>query len=152
MHDIADFLRNHPPFDSLDDETLESVAASSEIEFHASNAPILDRADATSESVYIVRRGSVGLVNDGRLLDLRGEGEMFGYAALLHEGPIGFVGRAAEDTLLYRIPADVIRPVLERPAAARFLATSLQKQVQLLSGQGDDGGPTQGGRRVGDLI
>src|SRR3954454_7131861 len=152
MHDIADFLHSHPPFDTLDAETLDGVSARSEIEFHAAGTAILDRADATTESAYIVRRGSVELVNDGRLLDMRGEGEMFGYAALLHEGPVGFVARAAEDTLLYRIPAEAIRPVLERPAAARFLATSLQKQVQLLAGQGHAEEPTQGGRRVAELI
>src|SRR3954470_11547243 len=119
MHDIADFLHSPPPFDTLDAETLDRVSSRSEIEFHAAGTAILDRADATTESAYIVRRGSVELVNDGRLLDLRGEGEMFGYAALLHEGPIGFVARAAEDTLLYRIPAEAIRRVLEgRPPPA----------------------------------
>jgi CBS domain-containing protein len=98
-----------------------------------------------------VRRGSVELVIDGRLLDLRGEGEMFGFASLLHEGPMGFVARAAEDTLVYRIPAEAMRPVLERPAAARFLATSLSKRTQLLSGHEELSAP-EGGRRVGDLI
>ena len=57
-----------------------------------------------------MRSGSVELVIDGRLLDLMGEGEMFGFASLLSEGPLGFVARAAEDTLVYRIPAAVIRP------------------------------------------
>lgn len=151
MHDIAEFLGAHPPFDSLDEDALAKVAASAEIEFHAGNAPILDRAEATSESAYVVRRGSVELVIDGRLLDLRGEGEMFGFASLLHEGPMGFVARAAEDTLVYKFPAEAIRPVLERPAAARFLATSLSKRAQLLAGHDDLPAP-EGGRRVGDLI
>ena len=46
---------------------------------------------------------------------------MFGFVSLLSEGPLGFVARAAEDTLVYRIPAAVIRPVLERPAFVRFV-------------------------------
>ena len=73
MHDIAEFLRGHPPFDTLDAETLERVAASAEIEFHAAGTPILVSAEETSRFAYVVRRGSVELVIDGRLLDLLGE-------------------------------------------------------------------------------
>ena len=38
MHDIAEFLRTHSPFDSLDEETLVEVAESAEIEFYAARA------------------------------------------------------------------------------------------------------------------
>lgn len=152
MHDIAEFLRHHPPFDTLDEETLESVAASAEIEFHAARAPILESADETSGFAYVVCRGSVELVIDGRLLDLLGEGEMFGFASLLEEAPLGFVARAAEDTLVYRIPAEAIRPVLERPAAVRFVARSMNKGVRLLAGHEQEPAPSPAGRRVRDLI
>jgi CBS domain-containing protein len=108
MEDIADFLRAHPPFDSLDEETLDEIAASAEIEFHAARGAILDSPDAVLEYGYVVRRGSVELVIEGRLIDLIGEGEIFGFVSLLSEGPPGFVARAAEDTLAYRIPAGVM--------------------------------------------
>ena len=42
MQDIADFLRTHAPFDTLDEEVLADVARSAEIEFHAVRATILD--------------------------------------------------------------------------------------------------------------
>ena len=48
MTDIADFLRRHPPFDTLDEETLARVAASAEAESHAAPAAILEHASATS--------------------------------------------------------------------------------------------------------
>src|SRR5436305_10641081 len=54
-----------------------------------------------------------------------GEGEMFGHAALLSEWPTVLAARTAEDSLLYRIPAEALRPVLARPAALRFAARSL---------------------------
>jgi signal-transduction protein with cAMP-binding, CBS, and nucleotidyltransferase domain len=57
MHDIARFLAEHPPFDTLDEETLERVAASAEIEFYAPGSAILD--------------------------DGLAEGEMFAFASLL---------------------------------------------------------------------
>src|SRR6185295_7624658 len=90
MHDVAEFLRLYPPFEALDEETLAAVAASAEIEFYASGTAIIDSADVTSEFVYVVRRGSVELVTGDRLMDLVGEGEMFGYLSVLHHGPLGF--------------------------------------------------------------
>jgi CBS domain-containing protein len=152
MHDIAEFLRGHPPFDSLDEDALDRVAASAEIEFHAEGSAILESAEETSRFAYVVRRGSVELLIDGRLLDLLGEGEMFGFASLLEEAPLGFVARTAEDTLVYRIPADAIRPVLERPQAVRFVARSMNKGVRLLAGHEQSPLPTPAGRRVRELI
>ena len=152
MHDIAEFLRRHPPFDTLDEETLAAVAESAEIEFHAAGTAILDSAAATSEFAYVVRRGSVELLIGDRLLDALGEGEMFGFASLLEEAPLGFVARAAEDTLVYRIPAAAIRPVLERPAAARFVARSMNKGVRLLAGEEREPALSPAGRRVSELI
>lgn len=152
MHDIAEFLRSQPPFDSLDEETLEGVAASAEIEFYAARAPILESADATLDFAYVVRRGSVELVIDGRLLDLMGEGEMFGFTSLLSEGPLGFVARAAEDTLVYRIPEAVIRPVLERPASVRLVTQVMNRRVRLLAGHEAEPPLSAAGRPVGELI
>jgi DNA polymerase III subunit epsilon len=119
MHDIAAFLRAHRPFDRLDDETLARVAESAEIELFAAHSPILASADAVAEFGYVVRCGSVDLVADGRLLDLVAEGELFGIASIVSGNPLGFVARAAEETLVYRIPADEMREVLERPHCVR---------------------------------
>lgn len=152
MHDIADFLRRHPPFDSVDEPMLQEVAATVEIEFHAERSPILDSAGATADHAYVVRRGSVELVIDGRLLDLLGEGEMFGFASLLEEAPLGFVARAAEDTLVYRIPGAAIRPVLELPGGARFVAGSMNKGVRLLAGHEREPLPSAAGRQVRELV
>lgn len=150
-HEIAEFLRHHPPFDTLDEEELAAVASSAEVESYPGRATILDSAAATSESAYVVRRGSVELLVGTRLLDLVGEGEMFGFASLLEDQPLGFVARAAEDTLVYRIPEASIRPVLERPAAVRFVVGSLSKSVRLLSGHERDPQPAAG-RPVRELI
>jgi CBS domain-containing protein len=152
MHDIADFLRRHPPFDSLDEETLDEVASAAEIEFYAAGEAILESAAARSEFVYVVRRGSVELLVDGRLHDLLGEGEMFAFASLLQDAPLGFVARAGEDTLVYRFPDHAIVPVLERPAAVRFVVRSMARDVRLLSRPDEASVPSATGRSVRDLI
>ena len=152
MHDIAEFLRRHSPFDALDEETLAAVAGSAEIEFHAAGAAIIESAETTSEFVYVVRRGSVELVTGDRLMDVMGEGEMFGFLSLLHGGPLGFVARAAEDTLVYRIPAAAVTSVFERPAAARFVARSMSRRVRLLGDREYEPVLSPAGRPVRELI
>ena len=152
MHDIAQFLAQHPPFDSLDEQTLERVAGSAEIEFYASGTAILESAEATSRFAYVIRRGAVELLVDGRLHDVLTEGEMFAFASLLQDAPLGFVARAAEDTLAYRFPEEAILPVLERPAAVRFVVRSLSRDVHLLTRAEEPAVPSAGGRRVSDLM
>ena len=39
--------------------------------------------------------------------------------------PTGFEARAGQDTVCYRIPADVIRPLLARPDVLRFVTRSI---------------------------
>ncbi len=128
------------------------MAGSAEIEFYAAGTAILESAEATSRFAYVVRRGAVELLVDGRLHDVLTEGEMFAFASLLQDAPLGFVARAAEDTLAYRFPEEAILPVLERPAAVRFVVRSLSRDVHLLTRAEEPAVPSAGGRRVSDLM
>jgi CBS domain-containing protein len=151
MHDIAEFLRQHPPFDTLDEEALAAVAASAQVEFFAAGATIAD-SDAAWAYGYVVRRGSVELVMGERLMDVMAEGELFGYLSVLLDEPLGFTARAAEDTLLYRMPDEAIEPVLERPAAAGFVARSMTRRVHMLGDRERMPVATPAGRPVRELI
>ncbi|HVG76378.1 MAG TPA: putative nucleotidyltransferase substrate binding domain-containing protein [Thermoleophilaceae bacterium] len=152
MHDIAEFLRGHPPFDTVDEPTLEEIARNAEIEFHPARTTITDASEAPLEHGCVVRTGSVELVIDGRLLDLMGEGEMFGFVSLLSEDPPDFIARAAQDTLIYRIPADVLRPVLQRPAFVRFVTQVMNRRVRLLVGHETQASTSFAARPVAELI
>ena len=90
MEDIAEFLRGQPPFDSLDEDTLASDRRRAPRSSSSRRAAsIIDSAGAMAECGYVVRSGSVELVIDGRLLDVMGEGELFGFTSLLAEEPLG---------------------------------------------------------------
>jgi CBS domain-containing protein len=123
--EVARFLRAHPPFDALEPETVERVAAAAEVEFHRAGTTIFARGGEPVEHLRVVRSGAVEIVHDGHVLDLLGEGEMFGQASMLSGLPAGFQARAAEDTLCYRIPADVAQEPLSAPAGLRYIARSL---------------------------
>ncbi|HEY1516706.1 MAG TPA: putative nucleotidyltransferase substrate binding domain-containing protein [Solirubrobacteraceae bacterium] len=123
--DIARFLEQHPPFDALDAGDVDRVAAAAEIEFHRAGSTIFSQGSDPVEHLRVVRAGAVEIVFDGRVLDLLGEGELFGHASMLSGLPTGFEARAGEDTVCYRIPADIAQEPLSRPAGLRFVARSL---------------------------
>jgi CBS domain-containing protein len=125
--EVARFLREHPPFDALEVAEVERVAANVEVEFYRAGTSILLEGAGPIEHLRVVRRGAVEIVHGGHVLDLLGEGELFGHAAMLAGLPAGFEARAAEDTLCYRIGADVARELLSGPAGLRYVARSLVK-------------------------
>ena len=131
MHEIAEFLARHPPFDTLDEDQLAEVAAVVEIEYAEAGSTVLEQAVDAPSYAWVIRRGAVELLDGTRIVDMLGEGEMFGHAALLSEWPTALAARTAEDSLLYRIPAAVLRPVLARPAALRFAARSLSGRFEM---------------------
>jgi CBS domain-containing protein len=125
VEDIAGFLGSHPPFDAVDADELARIAAVTEAEVTSRGKAIFAQGAGPVESVWVVRSGSVEVIHDGRVLDLLGPGELFGHASMISGLPTGFEARAAEDTVCYRIPADVIRPLLARPDVLRFVARSI---------------------------
>ncbi len=125
MDDIAGFLGSHPPFDVVDAGELARIAAVTETEVSARGKAIFPQGAGPVEFVWVVRSGSVEVVHDGRVLDLLGPGELFGHASMISGLPTGFEARAGEDTVCYRIPSYVIRPLLVRPDVLRFVARSI---------------------------
>ncbi len=138
--DIAGFLGRFPPFDELAPDRLAAVANEVEIEHLPQGTLVLQQAGAPAEHLYVVRRGAVELVNDGRVLDLLGEGEVFGQFSLLaQEGPAVTV-RAHEDTLAYLVPASVADEVLGTSAGRAFVIGSMRRRIRATAETGT-GGP-----------
>src|SRR5436190_3611894 len=127
--DIAGFLGAFPPFDGLDDGRLERIAAATQVEFFPAGTTILERAGEPAASLYVVRKGAVEILDDGRLLDLIGEGETFGELSLVSGlGPVASV-RAAEDTLCYLIPRSLAEELLRSVSGTRFLASVARRRL-----------------------
>ena len=143
MDDIAGFLGSHPPFDVVDAGELARIAAVTETEVSARGKAIFPQGAGPVEFVWVVRSGSVEVVHDGRVLDLLGPGELFGHASMISGLPTGFEARAGEDTVCYRIPSYVIRPLLVRPDVLRFVARSIADRsepvVRVAAGLSPDG-------------
>jgi CBS domain-containing protein len=123
--EITRFLREHPPFDALPAAAVERVAGAVEVEFYPAGTTIFSQGAGPVQHLRVVRSGAVAIIHDGRLLDLLGEGELFGHASMLSGLPAGFEARAAEDTISYRLQAEDAEELLSAPAGLRFVARSL---------------------------
>ena len=60
----------------------------------------------------VLRSGAVELLDRGRVLDLLGEGELFGHPSMLSGLPTGCEARAREDSLCYRSRPRMSVPLL----------------------------------------
>ncbi|HEY5188921.1 MAG TPA: putative nucleotidyltransferase substrate binding domain-containing protein [Solirubrobacteraceae bacterium] len=150
--ETARFLRVHPPFVSLPDEVVEQVAAAAEGQRLAAGETIFHQGDGPLEHLWMIREGAVEIVADGRVLDLLGEGEMFGHASMLSGLPPGFEARAAEDTVCYRIDAAVAEGLLSAPAGVRFVARSLAEPPTDLHWVARDPSRNRADQPVGTLL
>jgi CBS domain-containing protein len=146
--EVAGWLRAYPPFDALDLDTVQRVAEAIEVEAHPAGTTIICQGAEPVEHLRVVRSGAIEIVHDGRVLDLLGEGELFGHASMLSGLPTGFEARAAEDTICYRIGADVARALLADPAGLRYVARSLLERTALLASDDRDSGDRDAARDV----
>ena len=125
MHDIAEFLRAHDPFSALDEEALEQLVERVEVETFEAGATIFRQGEPSQGRVLVVRRGSIEVVDGSRVLDVLGEGELFGHPSMLSGLPFGFEARAQEDSRCYSMAASDVIPLLARRSSLSYLTRSL---------------------------
>jgi CBS domain-containing protein len=127
--DVSTFLSRYPPFDGLSDDELEKVARSIEIEHFPAGTVILEQSGTPAHHLYVVRKGAVELIAEGRVFDLLSEGEVFGQFSLLaDESPTSTV-RAHEDTLCYLIGAELSDEVLGTSAGRLFVLGRMRERL-----------------------
>ena len=149
--DIAGFMRRYPPFDELSAERLAEVARTVEIEHFPAGAVILQQGGEPASALYVVRKGAVELLDDGQVLDLLLEGEVFGQFSLLAHDVPSLTVRAHEDTLCYLVPEPAADPVLETHAGLSFVIGSMRRRIARATDATADV-PDARLRPVGDLV
>ena len=104
MQEFTDFLAKQPPFDALPTDDIERLARKVEVEYFGLGTVIVTAGSNPLDHIYMVRAGSVAVLDRGNVVDLLGPGDAFGHISLLTGLPPEFSVRAAEDTLCYRLP------------------------------------------------
>jgi CBS domain-containing protein len=127
------FLARFPPFDQLPPAELSEVARSATLRPFPGGTTILRRGGAPADALYVVRRGAVELVDEGTVIDVLEEGEVFGHPSLVAGVAPTFTVRAVEDTECYLIGRAVADRVLRTPFGVTFLARAFVRRGRQLS-------------------
>jgi CBS domain-containing protein len=129
--DLAEFLAEHPPFDSLDPEALDEIAKAARVERFDDGALIHDAFHEPTDEVFVVVAGQVDLLwnvagqGPPDPADILGPGGVFGFRAMLTERSIGPRAVAIGAATIARIPASLAGPAFATRRGARFLVETL---------------------------
>jgi CBS domain-containing protein len=137
--DVAGFLRAFPPFDGLTEVQLQQIAGSVEVEHFAEGDVVLEQGGAPAKALYIVRKGAVELIDSGTVVDLLGEGELFGELSLLTGEQPTLTVRAHEDTLCYLAPARLAEELLATGAGRNLVLGRMRRRIQAIRERAESG-------------
>lgn len=132
---ITDFLKNFPPFNSLNYKELVLISSESKV-LHIDKSEVLFKVgDQTHPYFYVVKEGAIGLsvVSDAEeaLIDKCDEGDILGLRPFFAKDNYLMTARAREESLLYAIPIEVFRPyVSQNQEVLNFLLESFASNTR----------------------
>ncbi|MFC9549964.1 putative nucleotidyltransferase substrate binding domain-containing protein [Rhodococcus sp. NPDC056960] len=118
MKEFVEFLGAQAPYDRLDGDDLSRLARTVEAEFFSAGVIIVEENAPTLDHIFVIRTGSVEILDRGRTVDVLGPGDTFGHISVLSGLPPPLAVRAAEDTLCYRLPDP--RKLVAHPEKLRY--------------------------------
>ncbi|MEZ5357042.1 MAG: putative nucleotidyltransferase substrate binding domain-containing protein, partial [Bryobacteraceae bacterium] len=127
---VADFLKRHPPFDTVPEEDLVQLAGSGRVQFHESSEYVFRKGASRGSMVWVIQQGKVEILDDlpsgEQLRDMLGEGDLLGMGRFLRAPTFLHSARTASDVILYAIDGDAMEELVSRhPAMSRYLAVRL---------------------------
>lgn len=133
---VVTFLEKIPPFQFLPVAELRSLAKRTSLEYFPKDSVILAAGRRASDSLYIVQKGAVKLairtqVGKELVLDIRGEGEVFGLLSIVSRDVARLDVVAVEDTFCYSIAGEDIQEIIGRyrEVSDYLLRTSLTRYM-----------------------
>ncbi|HTG67517.1 MAG TPA: cyclic nucleotide-binding domain-containing protein, partial [Flavobacterium sp.] len=124
---VADFLKNFPPFNFLEQIDIEVLSEQVSIIYKDKGAVIFTENEETHDSFYVVHKGAIELRKKSKnnILDMCDEGDIFGLRPLIAHENYKMEAIAHEETILYAIPIDTFRPyAIKNPKVGNFLIDS----------------------------
>lgn len=124
---VADFLKEHPPFQFLDEADLLALAAHGRVKFHETDEYICWQASPHTPFIYVIQQGTVVLWDESSdpptLRDIRGAGDTIGIERFNGSLTNACSVKSASEVVLYALRADDLQPLLARhPEVAQYIA------------------------------
>ena len=124
---VADFLKQHPPFQFVDESELVALAARGRVKFHEPDEYICWQSSPHTPFIYVIQQGSVSLwdesVNPPALSDICGAGDCIGMERFNGSPASLYSAKAASEVVLYALYAADFEALLSRHRdAAHYVA------------------------------
>ncbi len=128
LQQVVDFLKAHPPFSFLPPSDLALLAERLQLRFVAAGEVLFREFEPPEAHFYIVKKGRIQLLqSEGErslLIDECDEGEIIGIRALFAEDFYISTAIAAEDSLVFVVPAAPAKSILlQHPQVSLFFAS-----------------------------
>ena len=109
---VADFLKNYPPFNVIEEEALQLLAQQVTIVYKEKNSTVFAEDETPHTFFYIVHKGAITLrrLTNNEIIDICDEGDVFGLRPLMANENYKLEAKAREESILYAIPIDIFRP------------------------------------------
>jgi len=130
---IADFLKKFPPFSYLPLGELQRFAPEITIVYKEKDAVVFERDSPPHKYFYVVHKGAIGLIRkeDGIVLDICDEGDIFGLRPIMANEHYKLEARAQEESILYAIPIELFRPIIgQHTEVGSFLVESFASNTR----------------------
>jgi CBS domain-containing protein len=102
--EIREFLAEHPPFDHLPAEVLDTLPKRLAVRYLRRGTPF-PPVDLAAAALPILRKGAIEFRDEqGELLEKLGEGDVYPAACLGADETLPVSGKVVEDSLLYLLP------------------------------------------------
>ncbi len=123
---VVDFLKKHPPFQSIEDGDLLDLAARGRVKFYEANEFIIWQGEPHKLHVFVIQQGTVSLWDEAgghaTLRDVRGPGDLLGIERFTGAPCCLNSARSSSDVVVYAFPAsDFEDLLLKHPHARRFV-------------------------------
>ena len=132
---ITDFLKQYPPFSSLQYLDLLEIARNAKVLYLDKNQTLFKINDVTHGFFYVVNSGAVGLSvtsdSDDVLIDKCDEGDILGLRPFFAKDNYLMTAKAREESIVYAIPIDIFTPyVASNPPVLSFLLESFASNTR----------------------
>ena len=123
---VADFLKQHPPFNSIEEPDLLSLVSRGRVKFHESDEFLCWQNGAYTPFIFVIQQGSVSLWEEAggkeHLRDVRGPGDIIGVERFLGSQSSPYSAKSNGDVVVYALQAEDFEPLLGKyPQAKRYV-------------------------------
>jgi CBS domain-containing protein len=124
---VADFLKQHPPFQGMEEADLVALAKRGRVKFHEADEFLCWQGTAFSPYVFVIQQGTVSLWEEAngqeRLRDILGVGDLVGVDRFGTAERYPYSAKSVSEVVVYALDAAELGGMIGKyPQAARYVA------------------------------